>query len=126
MPTRNSKSRLIGLFDLGCRKVRLYARPGASGGCYDSAPSSGVAEIRVCIDYPRWQDVAAVLAHEALEMAFAEMGLRYSNSPDYSGDNGGWFFAMTHTQFSEASARAAWFLAGALPALAKAYRRGRR
>ena len=75
----------------------------------------------VGIDREDWQAVVAVMVHEAVEASLAGMNLRYAASPDFSNDNGNWFFAMTHTQLSEACAQAGCFLADCLPDLKKAY-----
>ncbi len=67
------------------------------------------------------------MVHEAVEASLANMNVRYAASPDFSNDNGNWFFAMTHTQLSEACAQAGCFLADCfladcLPDLKKAYK----
>ena len=126
MPSSPAR-RLVGTYDLGCRKVRLYALPGASGGTFDSGPDCGIAQIEVAIGFELWSEVVVVLMHEAFEASCSELSLRYRSSPDYSNSSGGWVFFMTHEQMSEAIARSGWFVAAALPALAKVFNaKGRR
>jgi hypothetical protein len=110
----------IGRFELGCRSVDLYVDVDTDGGSFNLAPDTGIAEIVVGTSSDDWRRIVSNLAHESSEAAMSEMGLRYCQSPDYSRDNGGWLLVMTHTQFSEAMARASHFMADALPALQKA------
>ena len=114
------------LYNLGCRKVRLKLNPDSTGGSFETAPADGIALIEVGIGMDEWAKVAAVAMHEALELAMCEMGLRFRPSPDYSDDNGTWLFVMDHGQFAEAIARAAYFLAAALPDIATAYKKAKR
>ena len=114
------------LYDLGCRKVRLAFDLKSTGGHFETGPADGVAVIGVGLAMEKWADVVGVAAHEALELAFTEAGLRFVPSPDYSRDNGTYRFAMDHSQFAEATARAAYFLAGALPDIAAAWQKAKR
>ena len=77
----------IGLYNLGMRKVALYGRSGTGAEFY-AGPSNGTAEIVVGLDGD-WRDVIVRIVHEAQEMVFANMGLRFSPSPDYARDAAG-------------------------------------
>lgn len=68
-----------------------------------------------------WWQVVSVLMHEAMELSYYRMGLRYTTTPDYASDNGGYLFVADHFKFSEATGRAAHFLTPALPDLSRAW-----
>lgn len=111
--------KLIGTYNLGSENVRLYMT-GESGGCFYAAPKpADTAKIEVGADHAEWWQTAAVLIHEVTELAYYRHGLRYAQTPDYAADNGNYMFIMSHTDFSEASARASIFIATAMPALEK-------
>jgi hypothetical protein len=112
-------ARKVGTYNLGLTTVDLICNASASGGSFDM----GRHEIVVGLDHEEWQDVVAVLAHESMEWALVELDCRMRPSCDHASDNGAYCFFATHTQFSEASARAARFMASALPDLAREYRR---
>lgn len=102
----------------------MFVSSTLSGGSFDTAPASGIARIVVGIDED-WPMVVSTIAHEAVELACAEMGLRFRPSPDYSGDSGAYLFMMDHAQFSEAIARASYFLSAVLPKLASVFKSNR-
>lgn len=106
----------VGLFGLGMRKVLLTLRPGEGRGAWFSTfNDDGIAEIAVGVDKDSdWPGLCGALLHEATELAYTEMGLRYGNAPDFSNDTGNYLFSMTHTQFSEATARVGVFMSFAL------------
>lgn len=115
------KLKYIGKYDLGLHICDLYIDPNISDGRFTCVhEATGRTRIVVGTRGSSWLYIVSVLQHEALELAFTVMGLRFTPCPDYSNDNGGFQFIMTHTQFSEASARAAYFIAAALPDLKKA------
>lgn len=54
-------------------------------------------------------DILSGLSHEVHELMFHLHGLRYAKTDSLSNDNGHYYFAMTHTEFSEANAKATSF-----------------
>lgn len=120
------RAKLIGCYDLGPQSVKLWLRAGR-GGEFDLVPASGrVPRITVGADCGGWFGTVGVLQHEVMEFAMVMGGLRFAPAPDYGQDNGGYTFVMTHTQFSEASARTGMFIAAALPDLATAWNKWRK
>lgn len=115
----------VGTYDLGLEQVDLWLRDGL-GADFSMTPEKGrCPKIQVGMDTGSWQETVGRLHHEAMELTMAKMGLRYGESPDYARDNGASLFVMTHTQFSEASARTGMFLAQALPQFGFAFRKWR-
>lgn len=117
---------LVGDYDLGGRRVWLYGTPADTGGSFTVDGPGGRAEIKIGFKSKNWTETVSWLFHEALEFVLADCGARYAPSPDYAGDSAGWMFCMDHTKFGESVARAAYFLAGSLPDLAKEWRKGKR
>ena len=114
---------IVGNYDLGPESVQLVLRGGSGADFYMNPGDGCSARIKIGMDghnQHEWGGIVGMLLHEALELSMTRMGLRYTPVPDYSFDNGQYLFAMTHTQFSEASARAAMFMASALPDFASA------
>lgn len=111
----------LGRWALGIREVDLYWRKGTGGSFNRAASETGIGEIAVGIDEPRWEDEVSALLHETAEFAMYDMRRRFNPDPDYSRDHGNYLFVLTHEQFSEAMARVAWFAASALPRLAAVY-----
>ncbi|MBE3039654.1 MAG: hypothetical protein IMZ62_12700 [Chloroflexi bacterium] len=119
-----SKRIRIGDYNLGIHLVKLFADPDLAGGTFDMGPDDkGNAEICVGLDRPRWEQVVGAALHEAMEFALIQVCVRYQPAPDFSSDNGGLMFFATHSQFSEATARAGCFLCACLPPLAMEYNR---
>ncbi len=116
MPKYPAAAKFLGSYDAGLRFVDLYARKGTCAE-FDMQPKKGKnARISVGID-DRWWVVFSTLVHEITEFTYADMGLRMIPGPDIARDNGAYFFAMNHTQFSEATSRVTLFLAEATPDL---------
>lgn len=114
----------IGTYKLGSENVRLELATAESGGYFKSCPEDGGTPIMgIGLRCGGWNQTVGVLLHEALELAYYRAGLRYGITPDWANDNGSYMFVMDHFQFSEASARAANFLAESLPELAKVWKK---
>lgn len=117
----------VGTYQLGSENVRLVLAHDDGGGCFWACPTKGVnATIQVSAQQDHWWQVVAVLMHEVTELAYYRAGLRFSQTPDYARDNGNYLFVMGHTDFSEANARAAHFLAQAMPEFAEAWNKWKR
>jgi hypothetical protein len=108
--------KFIASYDAGMRFVDLYTRPGGDAE-FSMQPEDGKnARITVGLD-DRWWVVLSCLVHEITELTYTDMGRRMVPGPDVASDNGSYFFAMDHTQFSEATARVGLFLTLAAPDL---------
>lgn len=116
------RQKIVGTYDLGGESVQLALREG-DGGDWDSrTPEGRMPLLRVGDDgSDSWPGVVGVLLHEAEELVSARMGLRFRPNPDFAGDNGSYVFLMTHTQYSELTARVGLFMAVCLPDLARAW-----
>lgn len=107
---------------MGSENVRLFVDDtyGARFGVDDNESAS---YITIGLDQDNWWQVVTALLHEAFEMSLYRHSCRYSQGPDYAADNGNYLFVATHTQFSEATARAALFIANCLPRLEEEYKK---
>lgn len=102
----------IGVFDIGCDAVTLFADPVLSGGSFDLRAK------RITVGTGgEWWETLCTLLHEAMEYAAAQLGVRYLPSVGVSPGHDDYLFVMTHPQFSEVVARAARFAAAADPLL---------
>lgn len=120
------KQEIVGVYPCGPEYVQLVLREG-DGGEFWTMPEKGhICRIKVGADYDQWWRIVDVLMHEAMELAMMRICCRYEPAPDHSRDCGSYSFVMTHAQFSNANARAAMFVAAALPDLAKAWKKWRR
>lgn len=116
MSKRLAAAKFLGTFDAGLHYVDLYAREGVDAE-FRFQPGVG-KKLRIVIGVnDSWWTVLGCLMHEITEATYVDMGLRYVPGPDISKDNGAYAFFMSHTQFSEATARAGLFLSKAIPAL---------
>jgi hypothetical protein len=116
----------VGRYHLGIRDVDLYWRRGTGGDFDCAAKPGGLAELVVGIDAEHWDEVVAALLHEAEEMTLTDLCCRFRPTPDYGASQGGYLFVLDHEQFCEAMGRVAVLVAGALPALAAAYKKNRK
>lgn len=112
----------VGTYDLGHENVDVYAVLNDQGGSYHCNPNEGgPARVRIGIRYNHWWETVNVATHEAFEFILDRMELKFRASGDTSRDSAAVLFVFTHSQFSEASARVAYFLTKLLPDLAMLY-----
>jgi len=111
----------LGKFDLGIRFVTVYADPNIYGAKFSYTAHD---ESRIVIGIAdNFHGIISNLLHEAAEMVFGEMRLRYTPSPEIGRDNGAYFFAMDHTAFSEAMSRVAVLVEKLFPILYKLHKK---
>lgn len=122
MKKPDQRQKIVGNYELGHQSVQLVLRDGNGGEFYTVPEVGSTPRIKVGAD-GKWFRVVEILHHEAMELAMTMVGVRFCPAPDNGMDNGGYLFVMNHTQFAEASARTAQFMAACLPDLARAYRR---
>lgn len=116
------KQKIFGTYNLGGEPVQVALREGTGGDWETRTQENRMAILRVSGDDPdNWPGMVGVLLHEAEEFVASRMGLRFRPSPDFSGDNGSYTFLMTHTEYSELTARVGLFMAVCLPDLARAW-----
>ena len=111
----------IGRYKLGIRAVDAFFRKG-TGGEFDSAAESGMAEILIGKD-TAWCETVEIILHELTELVYSDMRLRWRPAPDYSGDNGSYWSMFQHEQFAECTARVGHCMARLLPDAAKLYKK---
>jgi hypothetical protein len=116
---RRAASKYLGKFDLGTRAAEVWIDWKQGSAQFWFVDNEARSRIVIGIISEYFEDVLSNAMHEATEMVYGEMGLRYSPRPEIGNDNGAYFFAMTHTQFSEATARVALFMKHLYPELKK-------
>lgn len=109
--SRRAALKSIGIFDLGIRTVQVFVDPKSHNANFSFVheDTKGQSRMVIGIKDERFRDAWNNAIHEGAEMAFTEMRLRYTPSPEVGNDNGAYFFVMDHTAFSEAMARLAVF-----------------
>jgi hypothetical protein len=112
---------LVGHYDFGLHRVRLYADYTNNGGV-DFAGESGLVEITVGVGSD-WGRTVGTLLHEAMEKASMEVFGRYRPAPDDAWTSDSYVFIMDHAQYSQCCARAGDFMAQCLPELARVFHR---
>ena len=94
------------------------------GGEFIFIPEKGhIARIKIGADQEKWHQIVNVLLHEAQELAYQRIGGRWTPAYDMANDHAAYLFSLSHTQFTEATARVAEFVAGCLPDLEKAWKK---
>lgn len=114
------KEKRIGTYQIGTDRVDVHVAPIFGGNVYLNY-KNGNHRIVVGMNELNWPLILSILLHESTELVCIVMGLRYSPSLDVARDNGAYYFAMHHTQFSEMSARTGEFLAECVPDLLNTY-----
>jgi hypothetical protein len=123
----SEKQILVGTFRLCDVNVDLYGWQGVTGGWFFMAPDeTSRPRLKVGLAVDSWWKCVATVMHEVVEAAAVMHRVRYYPANDASGENGLYQFVMTHSQFAEVVAEAAYFLTDALPKLAKVYNREHR
>lgn len=123
--TKNKlRQKIVGDYNLGSIQAQVVLRDGYGGEFYSRPEPGSIPRIKVGMDSgDSWFNAVSILHHEVMELCLYQMGLRYGETPDYARDNGAYLFVMNHTEFSEASARTAIFLAECLPDFKKAWKK---
>ena len=110
----------VGTFRLGNLDFALEALPDAEGGNYETRPLQ-----LICVGFKHndWQEVVGVLLHEAMEIAHTMARCKYRTVPISNYDSADCKFIFDHAEFGRACADVGCFMAEALPALAKVYKK---
>ena len=114
---------IVGTYEFGYEKCQLVLRESDGGEFWVLPGDIDCPRIKIGAEQKVWGDLVAVLCHEAMELSFERVGLRYSPSQELVRDHAAYLFVATHTQFAEAIDRAADFLARCLPDLSKAWKK---
>lgn len=114
----------VGQYMLGYRNVDLYANPDSCCGSFTLSPNIGPSAMEVGTDLDHFWEVLNILLHEAMEMALCEVSARYRPNPCFADSASDTYrFMFDHNQFTEASYRAAYFIAKSQYSLAKIHRK---
>jgi hypothetical protein len=108
-----AKRRLVITEVLGFSKIDVFVDTEECGGnftSFNSKPSS-LPSMVIGLNQDAWWRCLAILQHEAWECVLAQSNLRYELSGGLGNSSGGYCFWMTHEQFTEVCAQAAYFLA---------------
>ena len=117
------KQVIVGTYEMGHECVELVIREDMGGEYYTIPEKGHVARIKIGVDYKRWDEVVAVLLHEAMEFQADRHLARFRPTQDLSGDQHWYLFVLTHEQFSDCCAKVAEFLTVCLPELATAWKK---
>ena len=105
------KQKIVGVFSIGFEDCQLVLREGTGGEFYNCPGVGECPRIKIGADIKDWKDVVAVVMHEALELEMNRLRCRYDCSYDMAQDHARYLFVATHPQFSDAVARASYFIA---------------
>ena len=116
------KQIIVGTYTCGPEQLKLVLTQ-ENGGSLVSLPGRGEVPRLTVGAYRSWTAVVSVLLHEVMEFTMLRERSRFSLTPDYyPGNHADYLFVMDHQQFDRCVARAADFLAQALPDLATAHK----
>ena len=117
------KQVVVGVYGLGADQVELVLREDTGGEFYVQPEKGKIPRIKVGADHEEWGRIVAVLLHEAFELALHRSQCRFLGSDDMGRDHSEYLFVMRHYQFSDACAKAGYFLSDALPDLSGAWKK---
>jgi len=118
------RQKIIGIYTAGWENIEVVLMEGESGEFY-FIPELGrnkVARIKIGADHARWEKVFDVLLHEIDEYVMSSMGFRFKPTQNINNSHDDYAFIMTHTQFTEKSARVAEFISDASLDVYKAWK----
>ena len=108
---------------LGPETVRIYTRTGTGGEGYFRPEDGGTGLITIGLDGGQWSDCLGSLLHELLEWTCDRLRCRLRVTNSWSGNGDDCRFAMTHSEFSEATERVAETMVTLVPLLAEQWKR---
>lgn len=95
----------VGTYQLGTRTIRLYLRPGDSGGSVRfSPPDRGTTKVEVGSG-TTWGECIGILFHELYEAVLIDLNARYAAAPTWAESSSSYLFVATHEQLDEAHMR---------------------
>lgn len=117
------KQVIVGVYEIGWEQVQVVLREGTGGEFYSIPEKGSLARIKIGADYRNWNDVVAVLLHEASELMYDRLQCRYMATNHLAGDHTGYLFMANHAQFSDVCWKVGELAANCLPDLQKAWKR---
>lgn len=116
------KNKVLGIYEFGFYKFKIYLDDGCSGS-FDVAPSEeNIPFIKIGLNRKKWHHALDLLLHESMEAVMTLMRLRYYPDYDLSNSADQYVFHFNHPEFCNVSAYVAEGLASAAPDLYKEYK----
>ena len=114
--------KLLGLYQLGLRPVRLYVDAESGNGSVEIIPTDkGPTKVIVGLDHHSFSRAVSVLLHESYEIMLIDQGTRYEPHPAASYEASNFIFVATHNQLDEAHSRVSQFLVAVYTDFKRAY-----
>ena len=104
-------------------RIRVSLRSGTGAAVLRPTDKCKNFEFVIGADYEYWWEVLDALFHETMEYCLDQLGCRFrkTNSMDCAHSN--YNFIFDHLQFTEASARASYFMAESIPDVCTAWKK---
>jgi hypothetical protein len=117
------KQKKVGTYHLGFEQVDLFLIEGYGGEFYCTPEPGSLPRIKIGADLGDFEDVLAVLFHEAFEMLLFRKGCRFNPDDVRTRDHSLYRFFMDHNQFSDICQKAAEFMDNAIPDVRKSWKK---
>lgn len=106
------RQKIVGIYRAGYDLIELVLREGTGGDFYfvPEEDKNQIPRIKIGADEKEFYQVFANLQHEIYEFQMTRNNCRFTPSLDISNDYSAFIFVMTHTQFSDISAKASDFI----------------
>ena len=117
------KQTVVGIYEIGYEEVEVVFRDGQGGEFYVYPEKGHCARMKIGADQERWDELVAVLLHEAFELVADRLKCRYRAFNDISRDTGAFTFMFSHSDFSDICAKSAEFMARAMPDASAAWKK---
>jgi hypothetical protein len=121
---RKKSKVLVGTFQLGLRYINLFIDFSTENASVSFLPiRKGVPDLPVMVvgADTDWGEVLSTLLHEAYELTFVDLSLRYKKRPSWTEESSEFYFWMHHNDLAEAHERIGPFLAKVVPEVKKIY-----
>lgn len=100
----------VGTYEIGYGYAELVLIEGTGGEFYLMPGDIKHPRIKIGAECDRWWKIVEVVLHEAVELAAANIRVRYYPQDDVGRDQHAYVFVLTHSQFSECIAHGADYL----------------
>jgi hypothetical protein len=120
------KPELIGIFDIGNERIKLFLDD-TPGGSFTLLPlGNGLPEMRIGFDCDKWWHVLRVLYHESFEFAMTRKSARFDPSMDMGNNHASYLFIMDHQVFSDVCGCVADFISVCQTPLYKSWKKAKK
>lgn len=112
----------LGRWQLGWRYVNVFVKPKEIGASFNFCLEGEEAQMSIGLQYDDFRRVVDSLMHETMEMSMVEQGCSFTRTDAWERNvTDAYTFHMNHSQFTEATTRASWFMCNVMEDLRKAY-----